>query len=266
MKLKLATAVIIAILAMVSLSSGLGVEGVIFDAEISPGQHISHEIKVKLGENEAPMVLKVDVEDWGQSQDGVNHAIANGSSPYSARDFLRVSPSEFRLEPGQSQIVMVEGDLPIDIGSGGRYALVTIYGLPLDRADENQESSVGLAVAVTSILRIIVSGTTLDRSGTIESVEVGELPAPGLCNVSLVFNNAGNCHFKALARCQAIGDEDAVLAESSSQLSSNIIPGASRRFRLNLAAENRSISEIRAIEVAVETEDGTILDQRTLEM
>jgi hypothetical protein len=266
LKLNLAVIFLIAVLTMVSLSSGLGVEGVIFDAEVTPGQHISHEIKVKLGQNEAPMDLRVNVEDWGQSQEGVNYAMANGSNPYSARSFLKVYPSNFRLEPGQSQSVMVEGDVPLEVGSGGRYALVTIYGLPLDSADEGQESSVGLAVAVTSLIRIVISSTELEKSGKVESLKVEEPLMPEARSVSLIFNNTGNCHFKALARCSLIGDGGAVLAESSSPLSSNIIPGASRIFRLDLAAESPLKGELRTIDVTVETEDGTILDQREFEV
>jgi hypothetical protein len=76
------------LLLLVPLSSGLGVEGVIFEAEAAPGQHVDHEMTVSLRENEAPMDLQVDIQDWGQTLDGSNQELEEGEkSSFSAKGF-----------------------------------------------------------------------------------------------------------------------------------------------------------------------------------
>jgi len=258
MKFNLLALILIAVMTIVPTGSGLGVEGVIFDAEVSPGQHVRHEIKVMLDHNEGPLDLSVDVEDWGQSQDGVNMGLPDRSNPYSACGFLRALPARFHLEPGQSQSVIVEGDIPQEVGSGGRYALVTIYGMPVDSPSEGLESSVGLAVAVTSLIRMTISGTELVRSGDFEVLNVQAPLSLDQRNISLIFNNTGNCHFKARAKCALLKEDGAIEAEFSSPLSSNIIPGAARIFQIDLDRGSLT-SEICKINVTIEAEDGMLL-------
>jgi hypothetical protein len=91
---------VILLLSLAPTSFGLGVEGVIFEAEAAPGQHVSHEITVSLRENEGPMDLQVEILDWGQSLDGSNQELEEGAiACCSAKDFLRASPTEFTLSP-----------------------------------------------------------------------------------------------------------------------------------------------------------------------
>lgn len=117
------------LMAMIPVGLGLGVSGVIFEADVSPGDSISHEMTVSLREGEMPLDLVVRVEDWNQSIDGVNQPQEEmaGQSTYSARSFLKAEPSKFHIDPGESRKIVLRGDVPLDVGAGGRYALIGIY-------------------------------------------------------------------------------------------------------------------------------------------
>lgn len=86
-------------------SYALAVEGVIFDAEAPPGAKIAHEMTVSLGEDESSMDLVVEIDDWVQSEDGVNLPLEAGASPgpCSARGFLTAEPYRFHIDPGGTE-------------------------------------------------------------------------------------------------------------------------------------------------------------------
>lgn len=255
------------ILSIVPVSSAMGVEGVIFEAEAAPGQHVDHEMTVSLRDNEAPMDLQVDIQDWGQTLDGSNQEMEDGAKPScSARGFLKASPASFHLEPGESQKVLVEGDIPDDAGSGGRYALISVHSLPtVEEGDEGSEGNVGVAVAINALVRLTISGTELLRKGEITDMRI-EDPSCEHQNISLVFNNTGNYHYKACARAALKDEEGNLLANSSSPLSSNIIPFASRIFSLSLTPEKELLPGTYCISATIEEEGGSLLAAKETEI
>lgn len=254
------------ILIFLPASSGLGVEGVIFEADASPGQHVEHEMTVSLRENEAPIDLQVDIHDWGQALDGSNQELEDGTkSSYSAKGFLKASPASFHLEPGGSQKVLVEGDIPEDVGSGGRYALISIHSL-VPREEEESGGSVGVAVAINALVRLTISGTELSRIGEITDMNIECPTSSEHQNISLTFNNTGNYHYKALAKADLKDKEGNLLASSSSPLSSNIIPSVARIFSICLTPEKTLDPGTYSISAIVEDEEGSALASKETEI
>lgn len=259
-------AAVILLLAFAPASSGLGLEGVIFEAEAAPGQHVSHEMTVSLRENEAPMDLQVDILDWAQTLDGSNQEPEDGvKSNYSARGFLQASPVSFHLKPGGSQKVLVEGDIPIDVGSGGRYALISVHSLAPEEEEES-EGSVGVAVAINALVRLTIAGTEISKTGEMTGMSIEAPTSNERQNISLTFNNKGNYHYKAIAKA-ALKDKDGnLLASSSSPLSSNIIPSAARIFSICLTPEEKLLPGTFYIDATVEEEEGNVLASKETEV
>jgi hypothetical protein len=254
------------LLLLVPASSGLGVEGVIFEAEAAPGQHVNHDMTVSLRENEAPMDLQVDIQDWSQTLEGGNQELEEGeTSSCSAKGFLKASPASFHLEPGGSQKVLVEGDIPQDVGPGGRYALISIHSLPTVEEDDSSEGNVGVAVAINSLVRLTISGTELLREGEITDLRIEDPSSCGHQNISLIFKNTGNYHYKACAKAALKDEEGNLLANSSSPLSSNMIPSASRIFFVSLSLEKELLPGTYYISAIVEQEDGSVLAAKEME-
>lgn len=255
------------LLLFVPASSGLGVEGVIFEAEAAPGQHIEHEITVSLRENEAPMDLQVDIQDWGQTLEGSNQELEEGAAAScSARGFLKAFPSSFHLLPGESQKVQVVGEIPEDVGSGGRYALISVHSLPPAEEDEGSEGNVGVAVAINALVRLTISGTELSKRGEITDMRTEDPSLEKHQNISLIFKNTGNYHYKACAKAALKDEEGNLIANSSSPLSSNMIPSASRIFFLSLMPEKELLPGTYCISAIVEQEDGTVLATKEMEI
>ncbi|MDM7940836.1 MAG: hypothetical protein QUS07_10925 [Methanothrix sp.] len=251
------------LMAMIPVGLGLGVSGVVFEADVSPGESISHEMIVSLREGEKPLDLVVVVEDWNQSIDGVNQPQEEmaGQSIYSARSFLKAEPSKLHIDPGESKKIAVRGDVPLDVGAGGRYALIGIYSIP-EKAGEETENSVGVSVAVNALVRLTISGTELSKQGDITSMRMDD----NCQNLSLVFKNEGNYHFKASARAFLKDSVGNILATSSSPLSSNILPEASRLFQLTLVPDEELKRGSYFVNASVESEDGTLLASKEIEI
>jgi hypothetical protein len=257
----------ILLLALAPISSGLGVEGVIFDVEAAPGQHVSHEITASLRENEAPMDLQVEIQDWGQSLDGSNHELEMGIvACYSAKNFLRAFPDSIHLEPGASQKILVEGDVPMGVGSGGRYALISVHSLASGDEALGSEGMVGVAVAINALFRLTISGTELQRKGEIVDLSTEGTSNVRNQNISLIFKNTGNYHYKAQAEATLKDSEGNILVNSSSPLSSNIIPCASRIFRVPIVAQNDLLPGTYRIIAAVKQENGSVLATKETEI
>jgi len=248
----------------VQASHALAVEGVIFDADVAPGEKIAHEMTVTLGESESPMDLAVEIDDWGQSNDGVNMPLEGQASPgpYSARGFLIVEPHRFHIEPGGTEKVVVEGDVPEDVGSGGRYALINIYSLP-GKVKEDAENSVGISVAVSALARLIIAGTDQVRRGEIAKANLTNVSLRHQ-NLSLMFVNTGNCHFKAGAEVILMNRDGNILGRASSPLSSNILPGARRLFLLSMTPEQELKPGCYFINATMKCENGTLLASKEL--
>jgi hypothetical protein len=255
--------------AIVPTCLGLGVEGVVFEAVVAPGDRISHEMVISLREGEAPMDLAVEIADWNQSQDGTNQPETDldTAHPYSARNFLNADPSKLHIGPGESRKVVVQGDIPRDVGAGGRYALISINSLP-EKTEQDVENSVGISVAINALVRLTISGSELIRRGEIIDANLDrddDAISRRHQNVSLVFRNTGNCHFMAQAEATLRNDGGVVLAKSSSPLSSNILPQSERLFQVSLQPEKELKPGAYSINATVMSQDGRLLASRDIE-
>lgn len=258
---------VILLLSLAPTSFGLGLEGVIFEAEAAPGQHVSHEITVSLRENEGPMDLQVEILDWGQSLDGSNQELEVGAvACCSAKDFLRASPDRIHLESGESQKILVEGDVPKDVGSGGRYALISVHSPASGDEALGSEGMVGVAVAINSLVRLTISGTELQRTGEIADLSTAGPSNAQNQNITLIFKNTGNYHYRARAEAVLKDGEGNILASSQTPLSSNIIPCASRIFEVPLMPEKDLLPGTYRIIAAVKQEDGGVLATKEMEI
>jgi P pilus assembly chaperone PapD len=242
--------------------AGLIFSGIAFDAKVAPGQSFEHNIDVKNNDTE-PMDLTGDIFGYNQSQDGVTVGIEKDldTSPYSAREFIKISPSNFHLEPGASQKVIVSGTMPSNVGDGGRYAVVNLRTQPMGN------STIGMALAANIAVRLTVEGSKLIETGKIKDAELSEIVQSKNRYLSVIFENTGNHHYNAKASAilkSKSGDTETII---ESQLSERpIIPTSSRLFKLPL--EDNLANGIYTLDVSIIHENGTVLDseEKTLEI
>jgi hypothetical protein len=199
----------------------------------------------------------------GQSLDGGYQELTEDedTSPYSARSLISISPQEFRLAPGSSQDIEVIVAVPSDIGSGGRYAIIYTHNEPADQSGTSIVSAVGSSVVLT------LTDTELTKDGTITNLDFGEPGSGEPLDVTVIFQNTGNYHYKARAEVSLSDAEGNVLAKTSSSLcTSSIIPGYSRQFTVSLAPEQALPEGEYYVESSVVLEDGTLLDTTEIKL
>lgn len=242
------------VLGTMTASGSMSVAGTIFKKDVSPGQAVKHQMIVKLGRNDSPLDVVVKVAGFGEDLSGGYHEL-NASvdrSPFSARSFLNVSPVRFHLENGTSQKVVLSGIVPPNVGGGTRFALVNIRSLPAGR-----KQAIGFSVAFNVPVVLNITGSEFRRAG-----EIMDLNVSGT-NVSLIFKNTGNTHFKALAAAALKDRQGRVLSSATTPpTDSSIIPAASRRFRLSLKPETKLEPGEYVVDASVSLTNGTILATR----
>jgi hypothetical protein len=118
----------LAFLALMPTSTCTKVTGVILNTSVDPGDTIMHNITIIADEADPAMDYVAELYGFGMGPDGANWEIDPelDTSPYSAAEFLNVTPKSFHLEAGRSQKLILKGEVPSDIEAGSRYAIVGI--------------------------------------------------------------------------------------------------------------------------------------------
>ena len=245
------------LLALTTISAGLRISGGVFEADVTPGEHVMHEISIY--NTSSPANFTVVIDGLGQQSNGgtIDVKPDQDTSPYSARSFLTVSPSKFHLEPGASQTVKVEGDIPNNI-SGGRYAMVSIRSGVVGKMAIGQ-NVVGFAVGSNVPVRLTVSNTNLLQTGKITELKVDEPISARQQNISLNFTNTGNYHLSGLAKAELKDANGNLISNASTPLSGNIYPTFSNLFMFSLVPVNKLKPGTYDLNATVNLEDGTVL-------
>jgi hypothetical protein len=252
MRFKFACALLFLLALSATLNaSALTISGGLFKADVAPGEQIKHKITVSIGENDTATEAIAGVFGYGFSLDGARGILKaeKDKSPYSARGFLSISPESALIKPGEPVTFVLEGKVPEDVGSGGRYALVHITTPP------SGSGQVGIALAAMVPVLLTISGSDLVETGEITNLTVsGD-------NVSAIFKNNGNHHFKASAEAVMKNDKGEVVASAEAPLmSTSLVPTASWLFKMNFKQEKELAPGTYTVEANVTKEDGTVLD------
>jgi hypothetical protein len=170
-----------------------------------------------------------------------------------------VYPSQFHLEPGATQVIKVEGDIPNNVGSGGRYAIISIRSNPVSKMTAGQ-SVVGFSLGLDVPVLFTISGTDLVKKGEITNLSVEEPISGEQENVSLLFRNTGNYHYSGFAKAELTDTNGTQLSNATTPVTiSSLFPTFSRLFRLSLVPSSRLRPGTYQINATVNLEDGTIL-------
>lgn len=242
-------------------SAGLDLSGAIFKGEALPGQEIDHEITVSLGEGESAQNVTVEVFGFAMNENGSNIQLApeDDNGIYSAREYLTVIPEVLQLQPGEPQKVQVKANIPEDVGSGGKYALITLTTTaPLNTSMNN----VKLLTAIQVPVLLMISGTDIVKNGEISDLTASKSGESVMVN--LRFKNTGNYHYKPIAKSVLKTRDGEILAEASQQSSSAILPTGTWFFSVPIVPESELTHGTYTIETNVTDEDGTILNSEEI--
>jgi len=235
----------------------LKVGGAILMANVSPGQTLTHTMTVSIGTDDQATEITVSIGDFGQSLSGVYELLEPaGNSSLSACPFITLDKESFHLEPGGSEVVTATIQIPQDVGSGGRYALINIS------TGVTGEGGVGMITAVNVPIFLTVDNTTLNRQGEITGLDM-EAASEQTFDISTTFRNTGNYHFKVKGEITISNSQKQTLDDISVPLNStSIIPGMSLQLQANYSAQEALPEGIYTVKSKVMLEDGTVLDAK----
>jgi hypothetical protein len=263
-KSKWLNVILIVLFVLVNCVCGVDVKGDIIQERVAPGGHISHEIDVSLTPTEKTLNFSIEIKGISMSLEGSPRAVEADKDDYiySARSFLSVSPASFSLGPGDSQKILLEGDVPNDVGSGTRYAMLQIRSVP-EATNNTQTGAVGV-INLPIILEI--SGTDQIRSGEISELKLGKPISPKELNLSLTFENTGNAHFKAQIKADLLNESKEVLASVSIPLSTaSIFPTMPRLFKFSIAPDEELKPGAYSINATVNLVDDSVLASKEVD-
>ena len=256
---------LIALFATMNCVCGVDIKGDIIQERITPGGHISHEVDLSLNPTEKALDFSIGIKGISMSLEGSPKAIEADKDDYiySARSFLAVSPANFSLGPGDSQMISIEGDVPNDVGSGTRYAMLQIRSVPAGSNETSGRVVVGL-INLPIILEI--SGTDQIRNGEISDLKLEKPISPKELNLSLTFENTGNTHYKGLIKADLLDENKEVLASVSTPLSTaSIFPTMTRLFKFSIVPEEGLKPGAYSINATVNMADERVLASKELE-
>jgi len=238
--------------------AGLKVVGAKIEAEVTPGSEATYNIQV-VDNTDAPMNIAIAVKGYGMTAEGTLKVLEpeEDNSPYSARQFLTVSPDSFHLEPGESQDVTVTARIPADVGDGGRYAIVFIHTVP----PAGGSFAVVTAIAVPVLLTI--KGSMLTTDSEVTEVSLGEVVSEEPLEATVTVTNKGNYHYKPQIEAK-IRSQGKVVATCPPVVSSySLIPGCSQQLKLGIVADEPLPAGTYEVEIKVKDDAGKLVTNHT---
>jgi hypothetical protein len=235
--------------------NGLRVQGAILQADVSPGQNLTHKMTVSIGTEDPATEITVRLGGYGQALSGASELLETAdNTDFSARAFITLDKESFHLEPGGSEVVTATIQVPLDVGAGGRYALINI------KTGATGEGGVGMITAVNVPIVLTVKNTTLTRQGEITGLDM-EAAGEGIYDISTIFRNTGNYHLKVNGEITISNSRGQTLGNISVPLTAtSIIPGMSLRLTATYNPQE-ALPEGTYIVKSLVMLDGTILDE-----
>ncbi len=239
--------------------TSLKVEGASFITEVTPGNTYTHTMVVSLEGDSPPLEMKVDINGFGQTLDGSYEPLAaeNDSNPNSGRTFItHIDKATFHLEPGASEVVTATITVPDDIGPGSKYAIIHIHSQP--------GGSGGVGVILAANVPVVLSTQGFIKEGNITDLSIVKAVRGEPIEISTIFQNKGNHHFKVFNEL-AISDKNGrALASYTSPLTfSSVIPPYAYQFESSLVLPQAIATGTYTVASSVISEDGTIMDTQT---
>jgi hypothetical protein len=234
--------------------NGLRVQGAILQADVSPGQNLTHKMTVSIGTEDPATEITVRLGGYGQALSGASELLETAdNTDFSARAFITLDKESFHLEPGGSEVVTATIQVPLDVGAGGRYALINI------KTGAAGGGGVGMITAVNVPIVLTVKDTTLTRQGEITGLNI-EVAGGQTLNIDTIFHNTGNYHFRIQGNITISKFQGKTLKTIPVPLtSSSIIPEMSLRLSAKYEPEAVLAKGIYIVKSQVMLDDGTVL-------
>ncbi|MBN1367404.1 MAG: hypothetical protein JW967_05720 [Dehalococcoidales bacterium] len=239
-----------------SAGMGITVSGALLEAEVAPGDVLTHKITVTLGTNELLTDATARVGELGQKGDGTCILIDNPTCRFSAREYISLDKYSIQLQPGMSQDIVATIRIPKDVGEGGRYALINIQTQPAG------DGNIGIVSAFNIPVYLTVRNTEVINQGKIISIATGEITSGEPIPIITTFQNTGNYHYKTKSEVKIADATGEILDTIYSGLTAtSVIPEMCRENRVLFIPGKELLPGDYEVYVNIIAEDGTLIDE-----
>lgn len=185
-------AVVLACLVLVSSSSAAEPDPA-FSLAISPARLIvgqaavgsTQEVQVING-GTAPMPVTVDKQNFVADRTGT--LVYQETAPYSASDWVTITPTSFEVPPGETQVVEISIKLPAKPEPGDHH-LALVFLVPAGETEANVRVNRGIGSPVF----ITVPGP-VDSSASVTGLDAGWFSSGGPVDVDATVEDTGTVH------------------------------------------------------------------------
>lgn len=177
-----------------------------------------------------PVRLRSYVEDWDMTMDGTPHFLPVGGSRRSASNWIQASPSDFLLEPGQTEWVRFTIQVPASLPDGAYYTALLLESMPL-KEQRSPARQVFVRGRVASMIYVTVGAPR--RAAEIASMSM--VTKGGQRFVRLEVRNTGDDVIRLAGQLECLAGQKTVAAPLDLP-DLPVLPGNRRRIDLEYPA------------------------------
>jgi hypothetical protein len=239
--------------------SGTTINGSYLVSDVSPGQTLKHLMTVTNNNSTASSDIKVTVAGILQSPSGSYKALAADEDSYfqSAREFISLDKISFTLQPGTSQPIEANIDIPLNVKDGGYYSLISF------EIKSSAQQAVAYVTTINVPIFLTIKNTRLIHTGKIISVNSTRTESGKPVIISTLLQNTGNHHFKVKEQIAITDDTGRLLDTIFISPPGSVIPTMSKEIQATYIPKSGLSSGNYQIQSKVALEDGTLLDEAT---
>lgn len=182
-KMVLVFLILLANLAFSQGSFSLRLDPLIVTKTVSQGDKFSYNIFLENADEFNSVGIEAAVADVVQDIEGNYNVAQAGTTPYSAAKWIKITPTNFTLQPAGGQVVTVEVSVPRGT-IGGRYAAIVFRIVPPSQKPDVMPDAMGIAAQfqfqLPSYLELSVEAgrKRMEAYATeIEVQKIGEIPS-----------------------------------------------------------------------------------------
>jgi len=167
-----------------------GVSPIRVELKAKPGSQVTDVFYVR-NNSARPIRLKVYAENWFMKEDGTPAFIGNREVSFSCREWIKVNPSDFRLQPGEMKTVRFTVSVPEATEAGGYHAAVSFESVP-EAPEAGARGQVAITGKIAAAVYVVLG--KVQPEGSLEDLVLEERGDSQL--IKLRVGNSGRTHFR----------------------------------------------------------------------
>ncbi|MDI6845531.1 MAG: hypothetical protein QME28_05265 [Candidatus Saccharicenans sp.] len=167
-----------------------GITPIRFELKARPGSQVTEVIYVR-NNSSKPIRIKVYAENWFLGEDGSRNFIGNRPALYSVREWVRVNPFDFRLQPEEVKSVRFTVSVPAEAAPGGYHLAVSFEQVP-DAPAGGRLGQVAFTGKIVAAVYVTIGKPEIQ--GQLEDLVFESSQGQQL--IKLKITNSGRYHFR----------------------------------------------------------------------